>query len=120
MKTNKLDYGIGCFFIFVVLLLLAAVVFEFMATCSNEHEVTGTVASTYIKTVDKEDHFFVIITTEEGETLVFENIDNWLYGKVNSADVYGQMRTGRKVTVTVVGYRVPLLNMFPNIVKVKE
>ena len=57
---------------------------------------------------------------QNGNSLVFQNTDNILRGKVNSSNMQGQLKVGNTYEITVIGYRVPLLNMYENIIKMKE
>ena len=52
------------------------------------------------------------------ETEVFENTDCLVLGKFNSSDVYGQIEIGETYRVQVYGWRIPLLSMYRNIVKI--
>jgi len=51
---------------------------------------------------------------------VLENVDAFLFGKHNSADVQGQIQPGKTYNFHVVGWRIPLFSSFPNITKVQE
>jgi hypothetical protein len=52
------------------------------------------------------------------ETEVFENEDALFLGKWNSSDVQGKLKVGETYTVKVIGWRVPFLSMYRNIVKI--
>lgn len=58
-----------------------------------------------------------LIFAEDG---VYENTDNILYSKFNSADIYSQLQKGKTYMCDIYGWRVPLLSIYPNIVKCKE
>jgi len=58
-----------------------------------------------------------LIYAEDG---VYENTDNILRMKFNSADVYGQLQNGKTYMCDTYGWRVPLLSIYPNIVKCEE
>jgi hypothetical protein len=45
--------------------------------------------------------------------------DNMFMGVWDSADIYGSLRAGQTYEVKTVGWRVPILSMFPEIVEVK-
>ena len=58
-----------------------------------------------------------LIYAEDG---VYENTDNILRMKFNSSDVYGQLQNGKTYMCDTYGWRVPLLSIYPNIVKCEE
>lgn len=58
-----------------------------------------------------------LICAEDG---VYENTDNILRMKFNSADVYSQLQNGKTYMYDIYGWRVPLLSIYPNIVKCEE
>jgi hypothetical protein len=57
--------------------------------------------------------------TEDGEIRIFENIDNFLELKFNSADLYGAFSINRKYEITAYGFNMPLFSRYQNIVKVR-
>jgi hypothetical protein len=64
--------------------------------------------------------YLVFCDDENGESLVFENTDELLRGKFNSSNIQGKLKEGNTYEITVVGYRVPFLSMYQNIIEVKE
>lgn len=66
---------------------------------------TGLVVSTYL------------IFTDHG---VFRNDDAFWHFKYNSSDVYGLLDNGKRYNLKVYGWRIPILTMYPNIVKATE
>lgn len=46
--------------------------------------------------------------------------DMWWLFKFDSADTYSAIKEGSTYEVTTVGFRVPLLSIFPNIIEAKE
>ena len=61
------------------------------------------------------DSKYLIFTDRE----VFENTDSLLAFKFNSSDVYGSIKEGQTCTFKVVGFRVPFLSMYRNILEAK-
>jgi hypothetical protein len=57
------------------------------------------------------------IYTEECGVLV--NKDMWVRGKTRSADVYSQVRRGKRYSMHVVGIRLGVVSAFPNVLEVK-
>ena len=51
---------------------------------------------------------------------MFQNTDEWIRGKWNSSDIQGSLEVGKTYTVVVVGYRIPFLSCYENIISVGE
>ena len=62
------------------------------------------------------DSKYLIFTDKE----VFEETDEWLKGKFNSSDMYNQLKVGNTYRVKVIGFRIPFLSMYRNIIEVEE
>ena len=58
-----------------------------------------------------------LIYTDRG---VFRNDDAGWFVKFNSSDVYGNLDVGTRYTMKIYGWRIPILSMYPNIVRVEE
>ena len=52
----------------------------------------------------------------EGEVL--ENTDSYVYGKFDSSDFYNELKIDSTYTVKVVGWRIPILSHYRNIIKI--
>ena len=65
---------------------------------------TGKVTSTYL------------IYTDRG---VFRNDDAGWFVKFDSSDFYGDLDVGKTYRLKVYGWRIPILSMYPNIVRMK-
>lgn len=59
---------------------------------------------------------FIVYT--EGE--VFENTDNVIFLKFNSADVQNALEVGTTYEVKVAGWRIPMLSYYRNIIKLNN
>ena len=57
-----------------------------------------------------------LIYTEKGEVL--ENSDLLFYGKFNSSDFQSKLKEGETYKVKVLGWRIPLLSRYRNIVEI--
>ena len=55
-----------------------------------------------------------------GNVLVFQNTDEPIRGKWNSSTVQGSLTVGKTYTVIVVGYRIPFLSCYENIIDFEE
>ena len=59
-------------------------------------------------------HYNMIIDTN-GNTYF---VENYIFiGLFNSAEIYGSMDVGKSYSVSTYGVRIPILGLFPNIVK---
>ena len=58
---------------------------------------------------------FLVYTENE----VFENTDALMVLKFNSADVQNDLKVDSTYNVKVIGWRVPFLSMYRNIIKIK-
>src|SRR2546421_5339714 len=58
-----------------------------------------------------------LIYTDHG---VFEDTDNLLFFKFNSSDVYGQLQNNKMYNCLTVGWRVPLLSWYPNLIRCED
>lgn len=109
----------------IVEFIIIAVIFALMLAVSagmsfNDTEYVVTVTDK--ERVIKEDtsKYLVFTEDEQGNVLVFENTDNIFRGKFDSSNMQGQLKEGNKYTITVVGFRVPILSMYQNIIKVES
>src|SRR2546423_1704016 len=53
-----------------------------------------------------------------GKKETYQDTDSLFYWKFNSSDVYGQIQSGRTYTFKVIGWRVPFLSWYRNIISV--
>ena len=63
---------------------------------------------------------YLIYGQEDNNTLVLKNTDSLLRGKFNSSDIYAELEIGKTYEFTVVGYRIPILSDYENIIEYKE
>lgn len=49
---------------------------------------------------------------------VFQNSDSMLFFKFNSSDIQGKLERGKTYKIKVIGFRVPFLSMYRNILGV--
>lgn len=64
--------------------------------------------------------YLVFGEDNNGDSFVFENTDCILRGKWDSSNIQGQLKEGNTYKITVIGYRVPFLSMYQNIIKIEE
>jgi len=73
----------------------------------KEVVVTGNAESTSSK--------YLIMTEDE----VFENEDEFIRLKFNSSDVQNKLKVDSTYTVRVIGWRIPFLSTYRNIIEIK-
>lgn len=114
MKDSKLIVIFLLFFVFVF--CLDSVILSY-----NDKEYTVTVTDKEKVIIDANDSRYLIYgENENGDSLVFENTDILCRGKFNSSNIQGSIKVDHAYRITVVGYRIPFLSMYENILSVEE
>ena len=114
MKRNSNGY-IWILVIALVLCLLGGCCVSF-----NDTEYVVTITDKERVVTDGSSYYLIFAEDANGESLVFENTDNWLRGKFDSSNTQGELREGCTYKITAVGIRVPLFSWYPNIIDVQE
>lgn len=65
------------------------------------------------RVVKGHDSYYLIHTENE----VLKNEDSWYGFKFNSSDLYGKFVIGKECKLKVIGWRVPFLSMYRNIIQ---
>ena len=91
---------------------------EYIITVTDKERIYETSSSDGTHTTTSK--YLVFGVDENGETLVFENTDTFIRGKLDSSTVQGSLIEGSTYKVTVVGYRVPFFSWYENIISVEE
>lgn len=117
--SNK---SLGCLTA-IILVIIAGIAF-IVLDCSNDHTYTITITDkervTRQYTENSIDSKYLIYGEDEnGKTYVFEDTDTLFRGKFNSSDVYGALKEGETYELTVIGFRVHILNWYENIIDFK-
>lgn len=68
----------------------------------------------------KTSKYLIFAEDKDKNSLVFENTDCLFRGKWNSSNIQGKLKEGHAYNITVVGFRIPILSMYQNIIEVKE
>lgn len=121
-KKHNIDIhfvGIITVLVILVIALISGTVIGVVGSY-NDHTYTITVTGKE-RVNDKNDSKYLIYgINEEGQSYVLENTDSLLRGKFNSSEIYGSIEKGKKYKTMVVGYRVPFLSLYENIIEYKE
>lgn len=104
----------------VVIAVIAVIVMNF----SNDHTYTVTITdkervTTQVAEGQTDSKYLIYGEDENGKTYVFEDTDTLFRGKFNSSDVYGALKEGETYELTVIGFRVHILNWYENIIGFK-
>ena len=116
-------------FILVTVIIVLVIVFNVRIFNFNDTEYTVTVTDKDRITKSSKDSdgnrntsskYLVFADDENGNSLVFENTDCFIRLKFNSSNIQGQLKEGHTYKITVIGYRVPFLSWYQNIIKIEE
>lgn len=108
--------GIGAFLLGIVVLIASFVVYT-VAGYHHKQDIVCTVVSKDRTSDGKGNSDARIYTKECG---VLKVGDATFIGHFNSADTYSQIQAGHVYEFHTIGFRVPFLSDFPNIVQVAE
>ena len=64
--------------------------------------------------------YMVYTELENGGVRVFRDEDNWARLKFNSSDIYAQLKPGKKYKFKVIGWRIPIISKYENIMTIEE
>jgi hypothetical protein len=123
MRIKKRDFDVTDFLVAfgaisfisaIVIFILGLAVFPFIWAFGNEQ--------TQVCTVEEKDRGgssgTMRLYSEDCEILEFGDV--WLRGHFNSADLYQEIEEGKTYELTTVGWRIPIISGFPDIIEVKE
>ena len=122
-KSSKVKF-IAVLVVVLLVAVLSELIFSF-----NDTEYTVTITDKDRITESSKDSdgnsntsskYLVFADDENGNSIVFENTDCFIRWKFNSSNVQGQLKEGHTYKITVIGYRVPFLSWYQNIIKVEE
>ena len=104
----------------ITLIIILVGVSVFTDYVKTHNDITYTITVT-----DKErnsDHSKYLIwgDDENGNPLVFENTDTFWRGKFNSSNIQGALKEGGTYKITVVGFRIPIISWYQNIIKYEK
>jgi len=117
---KNIDFGeILC--LFLEILFFGLILFTAVNTIINDLSHPQTFDATLVdKVIDNGYVYFVFQRDGASEPEIFENKDNLIYGKFNSADLLMQLQVGKKYHLFTVGLRRPMWSSFINIISAEE
>ena len=108
-------YEFGCFGL-CILVIIGMIVGFSVINLGHKQTLEATVVDTFI---DEGNTYFVLQSINTGEKFACENKDSLWYGKWNSNDFIVDIEIDNTYQFFLVGYRVPFLSSFPNIISYK-
>jgi hypothetical protein len=121
MKRRGLSYnGLKLIIGLVIAVMVVAIIGLSALTSFNDHTYTITVTDKERVNDGDSSKYLVFGDTDTEEGLVFQNTDELLRGKFNSSNVYSKLKVGNTYEITVVGYRVPFMSWYENIINIQE
>lgn len=107
----------------IALVVIAVIAFP-VISFTNDHAYTITITdkervTTQVYKGQTDSKYLIYGEDENGKTYVFEDTDTLFRGKFNSSDVYGALKEGETYELTVIGFRVHILNWYENIIDFK-
>lgn len=105
----------GKFIMFIVLLFV--ILIGYSVVYYNTSEIIEiTIKDKERITEGKRSKYLIYTENEE----VFQNTDSFLFLKFNSSDLYGKLDKTKTYKVKIVGWRIPFLSMYRNIIEIEE
>lgn len=121
--SNKNSLGCLTAIVTAILLVVIAVIAVPVMNFTNDHKYTITITDkervTAQSAKDNISKYLIYGEDENGKTYVFEDTDTLFRWKFNSSDVYGALKEGETYELTVIGFRVHILDWYENIVDFK-
>lgn len=102
------------FIVFFVSLIL------YSGTRYNDHEYTVTVIGKKHIVNHPHNEYLVHCNDEDGNLLTVKNVNSYYRMKFNSVELQEQLKEGKTYELIVVGHRIPSIDMYENIIKIKE
>ena len=115
-KTEVLYIGA----VVVIVLAIFGLIILNIAGLFNQNYYTVTVTDKGIKRSGDSDRYLIYTTLENGNIETFENTDNFFYGKFNSSNIYADLVAGSKYKIKVIGFRIPFLSRYQNIIEYEK
>jgi hypothetical protein len=116
---SKFEWLVAYIVAVFLLALIALPIGYTVAAYNNEHVYVAKVTDKEAKK-DGDDEKYLVFTKVDGETKVFENTDALFAGKFDSSDMYADIQRGKIYKFKTIGFRIPFLSSYENIIKISE
>ena len=114
MKNTK--FKLSTLGLLVLVLLIVGVK---IAVYQNKNIYEITVTDKETKKDGSTSRYLIYADTDEGDK-VFKNTDALFAGKFNSSDLQGELKVGKSYEVQTIGFRIPILSSYENVVEIIE
>lgn len=125
MKYNRNHIRVKTFAMFAVSIVMiifavgCGIWYGFM-TAFNDHESTFTVTDKERVNDSSSSYYIVFGEDKAGNVVVYKNTDEFLRGKWDSSTMQAELEIGETYDVVLVGYRIPFLSMYENILEIER
>lgn len=121
MKKFRTKIHLFQILVFILIgVIIVGGVLAFGYTSFNDHTYTVTVTDKE-RVYQKDSSKYLIFTKDkDNNERVFEDTDNVLRFKFNSSDLFGELKQNKTYNIKVVGYRIPILSWYENIISIEE
>lgn len=103
-----------------VLLLISAPVIYTIVSYKNTNTYIVTVTDKEAKRDGESSRYLVFTKLEDDSVKVFKVTDALFALKFDSSDIYAEIETGKTYEVNTIGFRIPILSAYENIMSVEE
>ena len=122
MKTRE---GCGCSIISVLIFLMIIIIIGaavFSISGQYNDATYSVVVNDKERIADRDGGYYLIFCQDPNTKAYYEFKceDTFLRGKFDSSRFYNQIKEGNQYEFTVVGWRIPIFSMYPNIIKMEE
>lgn len=119
-RSRYKSFKLLCILLAVVIAIGAIGITAASVLNVNEYVVLVTDKERVVSKDSTDSKYLVYCEEEDGTIHVFENTDTIWRGKWNSSDIQAKLKSGCFYKITVVGYRVPFLSWYQNIISVEK
>lgn len=125
MKYNRnmakvKTFAMFTFSIIMILFVACYGVWVGFMTAFNDHAETITVTDKERVNDSSSSYYLVFGEDEAGNVVVYKNTDEFLRGKWDSSTMQAELEIGETYDVVLVGYRIPFLSMYENILEIER
>jgi hypothetical protein len=110
-KYNFLDDYILIYKIFFFIILVLIIINLIYAYATKKNKIITIKNSTYFR---QSKYGYNLISDKDNNIYQVKNSIYYLF--FNSAELYQQLEVNKTYNITYYGYRIPFLNMYPNII----
>ena len=103
----------------VTVILVILITIPMSSNYYSEKSYKITVTGKEVKNSIDDSKYLIFAKTENGETKTFSIEDNVIKWRWNSSDVYGDVEIGKTYEIKVIGWRIPIISSYENIMKIK-